>query len=82
MESRENQILDVALLVREAAAMSDAALAMDLDEARFRARLITTEANEAGYLDVALAAAHLVAILGPVGTTPSALWRRDFACCQ
>jgi hypothetical protein len=34
MESRENFILDVAVLVREAAAMGDAALAMDLDEAR------------------------------------------------
>lgn len=51
--------------------MNDAALASDLDEARFRARLITAKADAAGYIDLALAAAHLVVILGPLGTTPS-----------
>lgn len=71
MESRENRILDVAALVREAAAMGDAALAMDLDESRFRAQLIAAKADDAGYVDLALAAAHLVVVLGPVGTTPS-----------
>lgn len=71
MDSRETYILDVAVLVREAAAMGDAALAMDLDEARFRAQLIAANADDAGYVDLALAAAHLVVIFGPVGTTPS-----------
>jgi hypothetical protein len=55
---REHHILDVAGLVLEAAAMGDAALAMDLDEARFRAQLIAVRADEAGYVDLALAAAH------------------------
>lgn len=68
---REDHILDVAALVREAAAMGDAALASDLDEARFRAHLIAARADEAGYVDLALAAAHLVVVLGPPGTMPS-----------
>lgn len=46
--AREHHILDVANLVREAAAMNDAALAADLDEARFRAQLIAARADEAG----------------------------------
>jgi len=70
MESRESPILDVAVLVNEAAAMGDAALAKDMDEARFRAQLIAAKADLAGYVDLAIAAAHLVAVLGPVGTTP------------
>ena len=71
MHTREDKILDVAALVREAADMNDAALASDLDEARFRAQLIAARADDAGYVDLALAAAHLVVILGPLGTTPS-----------
>lgn len=71
MGSRETRILDVADLVREAAAMYDAALALDLDEARFRAQLIATRADEVGHVNLALAAAHLVVALGPVGTTPT-----------
>jgi len=71
MDSRETYILDVAALVREAAAMGDAALEKDMDEARFRAQLIAAKADHAGYVDLALAAAHLVVIFGPVGTTPS-----------
>jgi hypothetical protein len=70
MGFRENYILEVAVLVREAAAMGDAALEKDMDEARFRAQLIAAKADDAGYVDLALAAAHLVVILGPVGTTP------------
>jgi hypothetical protein len=70
MDSRESHILDVAVLVREAADMNDAALALDLDEARFRAQLIAAKADDLGYVDLALAAAHLVVILGPVATMP------------
>jgi len=51
--------------------MGDAALALDVDEARFRAQLIGARADQAGYVDLALAAAHLVITLGPVGTAPS-----------
>lgn len=71
MDSREHRILNVADLVREAAAMNDATLALDFDEARFRAQLIAARADEAGHFNLALAAAHLVVILGPVGTAPS-----------
>lgn len=71
MNSRENHILDIAALVHEAAAMGDAALAMDLDEARFRAQLIAAKADDSGYVGVAFAAAHLAVLLGPIGTTPS-----------
>jgi hypothetical protein len=70
MDSRERHILDVAVLVREAAAMGEAALSKDMDEARFRAQLIAAMADDAGYVDLALAAAHMVVILGPVATTP------------
>ncbi|WP_213947468.1 hypothetical protein [Luteibacter sp. dw_328] len=70
VDSREYNILSIAALVREAADMNDAALASDLDEARFRAQLIAARADEVGYVDLALAAAHLVVILGPDGTTP------------
>jgi hypothetical protein len=41
-----------------------------MDEARFRAQLIVAKADAAGHLDLVLAAAHLVHILGPAGTTP------------
>lgn len=51
--------------------MNDAALALDLDESRFRAQLIAARADEAGYVDLALAAAHLALVLGPFGTKPA-----------
>jgi hypothetical protein len=51
--------------------MNDAALASDFDEARFRAQLIAEGADEAGHADLALAAAHLALVLGPIGTSPS-----------
>jgi hypothetical protein len=70
MEPTEESILAVAEIVRDSAAMNDAALAGDLDEARFRAQLIVAKADAAGHLDLVLAAAHLVHILGPGGTTP------------
>jgi hypothetical protein len=70
MESRQYNILLIAGLVRDAAAMNDAALASDFDEARFRAQLIAAQADEAGYVALALAAAHLVVTLGPLGVTP------------
>jgi hypothetical protein len=70
MDAREESTLAVAEIVRDSAAMNDAALAGDMDEARFRAQLIVAKADAAGYLDLILAAADLVHTLGPVGTTP------------
>jgi hypothetical protein len=72
MRPNEDAILTIAEIVRDAAAMDDAALASDFDEARFRALLIAAKADERGYVDLALAAAHLVQVLGPVGSTPRA----------
>lgn len=68
--SRENYIPDVAVLVREAAAINDDALALDFDGARFGSQLIAAKADHLGHVDLAIAAAHLAVILGPVGTTP------------
>jgi hypothetical protein len=70
MDAREESMLAVAEIVRDSAAMNDAALAGDMDEARFRAQLIVAKADAAGHLDLVLAAAHLVHTLGPAGTTP------------
>jgi len=70
MHPDEETILAVAEIVRDSAAMNDAALAGDFDEARFRAQLIVAKADAGGHLDLVLAAAHLLHILGPTGTTP------------
>jgi hypothetical protein len=68
----EETILTVAEIVRDSAAMNDAALAGDFDEARFRALLVASKADAAGLVDVALAAAYLVTVLGPVESNPGA----------
>ena len=67
---KKESLLAVAEIVRDSAAMNDAALAGDFDEARFRAELIAGKADAQGYVDLALAAGHLVTVLGPVGTVP------------
>ena len=60
-------VLAMAEVISEAAATNEAALAGDLDEARFRARLTASAASDAGLGSVALAADELVDVLGPVG---------------
>jgi hypothetical protein len=70
MHSNEQSILAIAEILREAAAMNDAALAGDLDEARFRAQLIAKTADAGDHLDLVLAAGRLLHVLGPTGTTP------------
>lgn len=70
MDAREAQILTIAEIVHESAAMNDAALAVDFDEARFRAQLVVAKADAAGLVDVVLAAARVLDRLGPVGTQP------------
>lgn len=54
----------------EAMAMNDAALADDLDEARFRAHLIRTSAREMGLTRVLEVAEDVIVLLRPVGTEP------------
>lgn len=66
----EDLILSVATMTQDAAAMGDAALASDFDEARFRAQLIASKADASGHVDLALAAAHLVMVLGAPGSPP------------
>lgn len=75
MDCRANYLLDVADLVREAAAMNDAALALYFDEVRFRSQVITAKADDLRHVDLAIAAAHLVVILSPLGTAPSPGYR-------
>lgn len=62
MVDNEEAILAVAEIVRDSAAMNDAALGGDFDEARFRAKLIVGKADAAGYLDLVLTAAHLLPV--------------------
>lgn len=70
MDPTEEAILAVAEIVRDSAAMGDAALAGDFDEARFRAQLIVSKADAAGHLDLVLAAAYTLDRLGPYGGEP------------
>jgi hypothetical protein len=70
MDRNEESILAVAEIVRDSAAMNDAAFAGDIDEARFRAQLIVAKADAAGHVDLVLAAGHLLHTLRPTGTTP------------
>jgi len=70
MDSEEQLVLNFAAVAQEAAAMSDAALAGDLEEARFRARLLIAKADRARFVGVSLATADLLATLGPPGAPP------------
>lgn len=72
MDPATESLLAVAEIVRDSAAMNDAALAGDFDEARFRAQLITAKADAAGHRDLVLAAAFVVDRLGPLGSVPRA----------
>ncbi|MGN6479884.1 hypothetical protein [Luteibacter sp.] len=63
-------VLRIAQLNVEAMAMNDAALADDLDEARFRAHLIRTSAHEMGLTRVLEVAEDVIVLLRPVGTDP------------
>lgn len=56
--------------VQDAAAMGDAALAGDFDEARFRTQIIAAKADAGVHVDLIIAAAHLVVTPGPPGSLP------------
>jgi len=70
MDAHEEHILTIAEIVRDSAAMNEAALAGDFEEVRFRNALIVGKAGAAELHDVVLAAAHLQTVLGPPGSTP------------
>lgn len=70
MMPNEEAVLIIAHIVRDVAAMNNASLAGDFDEARFRAELIVGKADAAGLAHVMLAAARVVDQLGPIGSVP------------
>ncbi|MDR6642752.1 hypothetical protein J2X57_001964 [Luteibacter sp. 1214] len=70
MNPVEESVLAVAEIARDSAAMNEAFLAGDYDEARFRAQLVVAKADAAGHRDVMLAGAFVVDRLGPVGSVP------------
>jgi hypothetical protein len=51
-------------------AVSQALLALDFDEGRFRAHLVVCDASSAGFTAVGLAARCVLRLLGPAGTVP------------
>lgn len=67
---RQEEILTVAELVHDSQAMSEAALARDFDEARFRAMLVSYKAHEMGLERVAAASQRVLDRLGPIGSLP------------
>jgi hypothetical protein len=70
MDRDVDAILTHAAVVQEAAATGDALLTGDIDEARFRIHLLVAKADIAGLEAVSRAAALLLAVLGPPGTSP------------
>jgi hypothetical protein len=70
MGANEQSVLSFARVVLEATALSEAALAGDLEEARFRTHLLVAKADSAGFAGVARAAAALLESLGPPGESP------------
>ncbi|WP_036114444.1 MULTISPECIES: hypothetical protein [Luteibacter] len=70
MNQLEKSGLAIAEMAQDSAAMVDAALAGDFDEARFRAQLIVAKADAAGLLNLTLAAAYICDRLGPIDSVP------------
>lgn len=70
MTSNEDAVLHHAEIIVEAVALSQAMLDGDLQEARFRARLIATTADIAGLGVVGRAAARVVDLLGRGSMAP------------
>jgi 4-phytase/acid phosphatase len=66
----QQTVLRFAQLNVEAIAMNDAALADDLDEARFRAHLIREAAEEMGMTELLEVAEDVIVLLRPPGTEP------------
>jgi hypothetical protein len=70
MTNNEDTILQHAEIIVDAVALGQAMLKGDIQEARFRARLITTNADIAGLSDVGRAASRVVDLLGRGPTAP------------
>lgn len=61
-------------MIQDASAATDAALACDFEEARFRARTVALQADALGLSGIATAAAALFERLGLPGTAPAMGW--------
>lgn len=70
--SEDDAVLDAAELLVDGVALSEALLAGDQSEARFRARLIAAKAPLAGYQEVHVAAVQVLDLLGLPGHRPQA----------
>ncbi|SEN09629.1 hypothetical protein SAMN02800694_2757 [Luteibacter sp. UNCMF331Sha3.1] len=70
MSTRETRVLEIAEIVRDAAAMNDAALDRDFDEARFRVRLVIDKLEVAGLHAAVEVALRVASLLGQPGTEP------------
>ncbi|MGY3228936.1 hypothetical protein ACVWWJ_000420 [Luteibacter sp. HA06] len=70
-EAEEKAVLGVAALNLESIALGEAALLGDLNEARFRASLLATQATELGFDVIGVAAADVCVALGPVDSEPA-----------
>ncbi|APG04298.1 hypothetical protein BJI69_10590 [Luteibacter rhizovicinus DSM 16549] len=68
MNIREHELKNLAAVLDEAAAMSEAVLAGDIEEACFRIRQLQATAKKNGLNDLAQAAARLTQTLGRPGT--------------
>jgi hypothetical protein len=68
----EQAILEVAGLIVDGVAVSEALLAGDMEEARFRTRLVVGHARLHGMTEVQAAAVELVRLLGKTGNQPTA----------
>jgi hypothetical protein len=77
MDAKELSIRNHAAVSQEAAAVSDAALSGNFDEARFHVRLLIAKADIAGFGQVALAAIELLTSMGPSGTQPGQGYAAD-----
>jgi hypothetical protein len=68
VDIRENELNDLAAVLDEAAATSEAVLAGDIEDARFRVRQLEASAEKSGFNDLAQAAVRLTQTLGRPGT--------------
>ena len=70
MTDRKDPASQAPEIMADAAALGDAMLAYDVDEARFLTHRIAVNAVVARLPDIAIAAEQLLTALGPAGTAP------------
>ena len=70
MQRREELVPTISEIVRDAAAMNEAALALDFEKGRFRAQLVIDKIEVAGMHVAVDAAMRVATLLGHPGTDP------------